>query len=104
MYASIRRYQTTPGGASELARRVKKGFLPLISKAPGFVAYYVIDAGNDWVASVSVFENLAEAKASNRMAADWVKDNIASLVSGTPEITAGEVTVHKATQVAQFIE
>jgi hypothetical protein len=74
---------------------VNQGFVPIISKAPGFVAYYVVDAGNDVVASVSVFQDQAGAEESNRMAADWVKENIASLVSGSPEITAGVVTVHK---------
>lgn len=95
MYASIRRYKTTPGGAAELTRRVNQGFVPIISTAPGFVAYYVVDAGNDVVASVSVFQDQAGADESNRMAANWVKENIAALVSGTPEITAGVVTVHK---------
>ena len=95
MYASIRRYKTSPGAAAELARRVNQGFVPIISKAPGFVAYYVVDAGNDVVASVSVFQDQAGAEESNRMAADWVKKNIASLFSGPPEITAGAVTVQK---------
>ena len=95
MYASIRRYRTSPGGAAELAQRVNQGFVPIVSKAPGFVAYYVVDAGNDVVASVSVFQDQAGAEESNRMAADWVKENIAALVSGAPEITAGMVTVHK---------
>jgi hypothetical protein len=95
MYASVRRYSTTPNGTAELSRRVKQGFLPIISSAPGFVAYYVVDAGNDVVASVSVFQDRAGAEESNRMAADWVKTNIASLVSGPPDITAGTVTAHK---------
>ena len=95
MYASIRRYGTTPGAAAELARRVNQGFVPIISAARGFVAYYVVDAGNDVVASVSVFQDQAGAEESNRMAADWVKGNLASLVSGPPEVTAGAVTVHK---------
>ena len=95
MYASIRRYKTSPGAAAELAQRVNQGFVPIISQAPGFVAYYVVDAGNDVVASVSVFQDQAGAEESNRMAADWVKENIASLLTGPPEITAGAVTVHK---------
>ena len=95
MYASIRRYKTSPGAAAEIAQRVNQGFVPIISQAPGFVAYYVVDAGNDLVASVSVFQNQAGSEESNRMAADWVKKNIASLFSGPPEITAGAVTVYK---------
>ena len=39
MYATVRRYEgvTDPG---EAGRRVSKGFVPLISEVPGFVAYY----------------------------------------------------------------
>jgi heme-degrading monooxygenase HmoA len=95
MYASIRRYKVNPGAAAEIALRVNEGFLPIISKAPGFVSYYVLDAGNDVVASVSVFQDQAGAEESNRMAADWVKQNVASLLGGPPEITAGEVVAHK---------
>ena len=95
MYASIRRYKVSPGAAAEIAQRVNQGFVPIISKAPGFAAYYIVDAGNDIVASISVFQDYAGAEESNRMAADWVKKNIASLFSGPPEITAGAVTVHK---------
>jgi hypothetical protein len=95
MYASIRKYKTNPGAVDELSRRVEQGFVPLVSRAPGFVAYYVVDAGNDVVASVSIFQNQAGAEESNRLAATWVRDNIASLFSGPPEITAGEVRVQK---------
>ena len=77
MYASIRRYRTVAGASTELAQRVDQGFLPIISSAPGFIAYYVVDAGNDVVASVSIFQDQAGAEASNRTAADWVKANLA---------------------------
>lgn len=93
MYASIRKYKTTPGAVDELTRRVEKGFVPIISAAPGFVGYYCLDSGNDTVASVSLFKDQAGAEESNRMAAVWVKDNLASLMAGPPDIAAGEVRV-----------
>ncbi len=96
MYATIRRYNVNPGAAGDIFGRVNEGFVPIISKGPGFVAYYVVDAGNDVIASVSVFQDQAGAEESNRMAADWVKENVASLVAGPPEVLHGEVTVHKA--------
>ncbi len=95
MYSSIRRYKVNPGAVSETALRVNEGFLPIISEAPGFVSYYVLDVGNDTVASVSVFQDQAGAEESNRMATGWVKQNIASLFAGPPEITSGEVVAHK---------
>jgi hypothetical protein len=96
MYASVRRYETDPGSVDELMRRVEEGFVPIISKAPGFVAYYALDAGEGVVASITVFEDQAGAEESDRMAADWVKENVASLLPTPPEVTAGDVRVHKA--------
>lgn len=95
MYASIRRYKTAAGAAPEIARQVNQGFVPIISKAPGFVAYSLVDAGNDTVATVSIFREQAGAEESNRMAAGWVKEHIATLLSGPPEITAGTLTAYK---------
>ena len=95
MYASVRRYKTTPGSPAEISRRVNQGFVPIISKAPGFVAYYVVEAANDAVVSISIFQTEAEAEGSNLMARDWVKANIAALFAGPPDITAGTLSVHK---------
>ncbi len=93
MYISIRRYKTNR--AAELTRKVQDEFVALISKAPGFVAYYAIEAGADVWASVSIFDTQVQAEESNRLAADWVKKSVASLVSGAPEVTAGNVVAHK---------
>ena len=91
MYAAFRSYRTEE--AAEVAKRVNEGFIPIISKAPGFLAYYAIDTGQGVVASFSVFETRSQAEASNRIAADWVNENIAPLLD-VPEITAGEIVVH----------
>jgi hypothetical protein len=92
MYISIRRYKTE--SSAEVTRPVQEEFVPLISKAPGFVAYYAIEAGDDVWASVSIFDTQAQAEDSNRVAAEWVKKAVASLV-GPPEVTAGKVVAHK---------
>ena len=99
MYASVRRYDgVDPGSVDEIVRLVEEegGFASIISKAPGFTAYYVVDAGGGAVASISVFEDQSGAEESNRMAAGWVKENLTSLLPNPPQITAGEVRVHKA--------
>ncbi len=96
MYVAVRKYQTASGAAEEVLRRAEEGFVPIISQAPGFVAYYTVNAGSDVVFSVSVFQDQAAADESNRMAANWVKQNIAPLVPNPPEITAGEVKTYKA--------
>jgi hypothetical protein len=93
MYASIRRYKTK--SANEVLQHVREGFVPIISKAPGFISYTGIDTGDGVIASISVFETKAQVDESNRLAADWVKKTVAHLVE-KPEITEGEVAVYKA--------
>ena len=91
MYTSIRRYEIDPKNVDELVRRVESGFIPIISKAPGFASYAIIDAGNGVVASMSTFQDQAGAEASNRMAADWVKESLAGILPTPPLVTAGEI-------------
>jgi hypothetical protein len=75
MYASIRRYEASVE-VEELVKRVNDGFIPLISQAPGYIAYYVVDAGDGVLASISLFETQAGAEESNRLAANWVSENL----------------------------
>ncbi len=94
MYASVRRYEGVTNPA-EAARRVREGWLPVVSSIPGFVAYYWIDSGNGVMLSTSVFRDQAGAEESNRRAKGWVADNIASLLPNPAQITAGTVVAHK---------
>ena len=91
MFASIRRYATDD--PDQVIRHCRADFAPLVRNTPGFVAYYVVHAGDGIVATISVFETREGAEASNRLAAAWVSDNVATLL-GTPDITAGEVVIH----------
>ena len=94
MYASIRQYQVA-GSVDEVIRGINEGFLPLIKDAQGFHAYYALDAGVGRLATVSVFEDLASAEESARMAADWIGRNMASLLPNPPEVVQGEVGAHE---------
>jgi hypothetical protein len=90
MWATVRRYEgvTNP---DEAGKRVGEGFVPLISDHRGFVAYYWMDAGDGVMFSTSVFEDQADEEDSNRLAADWVKANLAEVLPNPPMITAGHV-------------
>jgi hypothetical protein len=95
MYATVRRYEGV-SNPTEAAQRVNEGFVPLISQIPGFVAYYWVDAGGGVMISTSVFQDQASAEESNRRAADYVRQNLVSLLPNPPQITAGEVVAYKA--------
>ncbi len=93
MHITVRRYEGVTD-SREAVRRVEEGFLPIISTVPGFVAYYVIDAGEGVLASISIFESRDGAEESTREAAEWVRDNLASLMPNPPQVTSGEVVAH----------
>ena len=98
MYASVRQYTITPGPdtVGETARDVQEGLGPILSRSPGFVAYYVLDAGNNIVAAISIFESQAAAEAADRAVSDWIKQHMAALASSPPSIAEGEVIAHQA--------
>lgn len=92
MWATVRRYEGV-NNPDEVTKRVREGFIPLISEHQGFVAYYFVDDPEEGVVfSTSIFEAQADEEDSNRLAADFVKANLAELLPNPPMITAGEVT------------
>ena len=91
MHVAIRRYRTDPASVDEVMRQVNEGFIPIIKASNGFLAYYALRAGAGEIATVSVFEDQAGAEESIRMAADWVRGNLAALLPNPPEVIAGEV-------------
>jgi len=95
MHLAIRRYQVDPGSVDEVMRHIDEGFIPIIKDAQGFLAYYALDDGEGVLATVSVFEDQAGAEESINMAADYIRQNLASLLPNPPEIIAGEVGVHE---------
>ena len=63
---------------------------------PGFGGYYLIEAGNGVVSSISFFDTSAQADESTRVAANWVRDEkLEKALPNPPKITGGEVIVHK---------
>ncbi len=95
MYMSVRRY-TTSGPTAVIARIVTEGFVPIIRDAPGFIAFYVVDGGNSSLASVSIFADEAGADASNRLAASYITENLASRLT-LHDVVAGSVVVEATT-------
>ena len=91
MYTAIRTYRVTD--SAEIARRVEAEFVPIVREVPGFVGYYIVDAGDGTIASITVCTDRAGVDESTRRAADWVRDRLSELIESGPEIVAGETTV-----------
>ena len=95
MYVAVRRYEgvTDPQKVGQL---VEEGFVPLISEMPGFVAYYLVDAGDGVMVSTSVFEHKDAEEQSTFLAGEFVSEHLAPLLPNPPQVTAGEVVAYKA--------
>ncbi|MBE3560590.1 MAG: hypothetical protein IMW89_15425 [Ktedonobacteraceae bacterium] len=98
MYITVRRFEgvTDP---PEVARRVREGLVPLISQIPSFQAYYWVDAGNNVMVSISMFDKRAGSEEADRRAPAWVNQHIAALLPPVPpQITGGEVVAYRVKQ------
>jgi hypothetical protein len=64
MYVAVRRYEGVTD-SQKVAQQAREGFVPIISEMPGFVAYYLVDAGDGVMVSTSVFEHKDAEEQSN---------------------------------------
>ncbi len=96
MYATIRRYRTNPDSASESVRHVLERFVPLIAETAA--AYYVVDAGDGVIASVTICEDEEKVRTSNKVAAEWVKQQLASGIAGQEELRSINLEVENPVQ------
>ena len=93
-FAVIRHYHFDPKNAAAIDRLVREEFVPIIRKAKGFLRYYWLDTGSGEGASFGVFQDKAGADESVRLAADFVRDRMAKLMTSKPEIIEGPVVAH----------
>ena len=94
MFAVIRHYHFATSDSAEIDRLIQDEFVPIISKAPGFVRYYWLDTGAGEGASFGVFKDKAGADESVRLAADFVRTKMARLFREQPVIIEGPIKAH----------
>ena len=94
MYVAVRRYEGVrdPQKVGQLGQ---ESFVPLISEMPGFVAHYLVDAGDGVMVAVSVFEHKDAEEQSTFRAGEFVAKDLGLLSPNPPQVTAGEVVAYK---------
>ena len=93
MIITIRSRKLISGSDDLPMQKFDEEFVPIISKQPGYIAYYVIDSGNAVVTAISIFKDAFTSEASNKLAESWVKQNLGPMVPGAPEVISGPVVV-----------
>jgi hypothetical protein len=103
MFAAIRRYEAIDQNrTTELVKKTEDTLVPRLSELPGFNGYYLIEADNGVFSSVGIFDTAADADASTRVAADWVRqEKLETALPNPPKVTSGEVVVHKAGELVE---
>ena len=101
MYASVRKYLVDADRVGDLMRRVDEAFAPKLEEMPGFVAYQVINAGEDRggkdiLFSVTVCSDEEAVDRSVEMAGEFVSGELADMGVERVEAAAGEVGVSRA--------
>ncbi len=92
MYGSFRRYRIRSGNAADIIEKVEAGLAPLLEKTPGFVGYYVLNAESNRVTSFSIGESREAVGEMNRVALEWVNQNLPDRLS-EPEVIAGPLPI-----------
>ena len=83
-YAAIRRYRTNEDLTFEGLQPALDSLLPLIRER--VVAYYVLEAGDGVLASITICENEEKLEETNRVAVEWLKQYLASSIVGQEEV------------------
>ena len=95
MHAILRTYEGVESSRTvELTRKVDDELIPKLKELPGFSGYYLIEAGNGVMTSISLFDTAEQADKSSRIASNWVRDEkLETALPNAPKITFGEVVV-----------
>jgi hypothetical protein len=103
MHAILNRYEGVDASRTiELTKKVNETLIPRLSKLPGFDGYFLIEAGNNVMTSISLFDTQAHADESTRLASSWVRDEkLESVLPNAPMVTFGEVVAKPSNGVVR---
>src|ERR1700693_2980286 len=93
MHATIHRYEGVDAGrTNDVIGSVNETLVPRLSELPGFSGYYLVEAGNGVLSSVSLFETREQTDESTKLVEKWITDeNLGTTIPNAPKITSGKV-------------
>lgn len=78
--------------ADEAITQVRADQLPLLQRQPGFVAYELMEAGDNRLISISTWESRAHAEASAPITGAWVRENVRDKIAASTQY-GGDVAI-----------
>jgi hypothetical protein len=100
MHVTIRKYEgVDQARTDELTKKVGETLLPRLSKTDGFRGYYLMETNEGVMSSIGFFDTMTQADESNRLAANWVREEkLDTILPNPPKVTGGEVIVKRAVE------
>jgi uncharacterized protein YcbX len=80
-HVRVATYTLTSGTAQEAADLAQAGMLDTFQTHHGFIGYSVLENDDGKLMSVSVWKSHQDAEEAIALAADWVKEHMASRIS-----------------------
>lgn len=94
MHALIRKYEGLPGLGRRFAQH-REEIEKTISRASGFVAFYLIDLP-DGTVGVTLCRGKEGVDEALRLGADWIQEHMPELADHSPTVSCGEVVIEAA--------
>jgi hypothetical protein len=93
MHATIRRYEGVDmTRISEVTGKVDDTLVPQIRELDGFAGYFLMEADNGVLSSISLFETSEQADKSAELVKNWITDeHFDKVIPNAPKITSGKV-------------
>jgi hypothetical protein len=93
MHATIRRFEGVDSTRmNEITGKVNETLIPQLRELPGFAGYFLIDADNGVVSSLSLFETPEQVDESTKLVTNWISDeNFNRAIPNAPKITSGKI-------------
>jgi hypothetical protein len=95
-FCAMRRYVLRAGSIDEVLRRVDTSFAETVQGIDGFRGYLLLELGNDELVSLSFFRDREGVAASDELAAQFVRDELADFDIERLDARGGDVRVSRA--------
>ena len=95
-YTRLATYDMVKGTFPELVSLADKGILPIFAREPGFVDYGLIDAGQNKVVSISIWETREQAQKAVTLAQTFVQTNLTDRIHLATNVIGNLALFHGA--------
>lgn len=92
MHTVVRIYRGATGLGDQLAGRTAE-IRSVLERVPGFIGYTLVQT-TDGVCSVTTCRDRLGTEESNRLAAEWLKENLPAFSAKPPEVLHGEAVLN----------